>query len=78
MDYMGIDPQVAQQILQDELDGYLSMRFRLTTRLRILNRVGTDEQTRKALTDELEKLEGIIGEYEREISETVEVTGESL
>lgn len=72
MDFMGVFPQLAQQILQDELDGYLAMRFRLTTRLRILNRVGTDEQTRRALTDELEKLENIIAEYEREISETVE------
>ena len=64
MDTMGLAPQVAQQILADELAGYLAMRFRLTTRLRVLNRVGTDDQTRKGLEDELTKLEQIVVEYQ--------------
>lgn len=70
MQLMGIDPQVAQQILADELAMYQATRFRLTTRLRILNRVEADPQARQALTQELEKLEAIIAEYEREIATT--------
>lgn len=68
MDYMSVAPQVAQQILAEELAGYTAMRFRLAMRLRVLNRVGTDDQTRKALEDELEKLRQIIGEYEKEMN----------
>lgn len=68
MQLMGIDPLVAQQILADELAMYQATRFRLTTRLRILNRVEADPQQRQALTQELEKLEAIITEYEREIA----------
>lgn len=67
MDTLGISPQLAKDILADELAMYQAQRFRLTTRLRILNRVGIDEQSRKGLMDELEKLESIIGEYEAEI-----------
>ena len=69
MDFMGVVPQIASQILVDELAMYQATRFRLTTRLRILNRVGTDEQTRRALEEELERLEHIIGEYEAEIKQ---------
>lgn len=75
MDYMGVDPQVAQQILADELAMYQQTRFRLTTRLRILNRVEADAQARQALTQELEKLEAIIAEYEREVVGLVKVVG---
>lgn len=67
MDTMGVDPQLAKDILVDELGMYQATRFRLTTRLRVLNRVGIDEQARRGLVDELEKLEAIIGEYEQEI-----------
>jgi hypothetical protein len=69
MDTLGIHTDVAKQIINDELAMYQATRFRLTTRLRVLNRVGTDEQTKKALVDELEKLESIILEYESELAE---------
>lgn len=67
MDLMGVDKQIAQQIIADELSMYQASRFRLTTRLRILNRVQADEQTRKVLETELEGLERIIDEYENEL-----------
>lgn len=68
MDLMGIDPQVAQQILADELEMYQATRFRLTTRLRILNRVEADPQQRQALEQELERLERIIEAYASEMA----------
>ena len=64
MELMGLSADVARQILSDELAGYMAMRFRLTTRLRVLNRVGTDAETRKGLEDELTKLEQIVSEYD--------------
>ena len=68
MDLMGIDAVTAHLILAEELDGYKQTRFRLTTRLKILNRVEADPQIRQALTQELEKLEQIIHEYEVEMN----------
>lgn len=67
MDTMGLSPELAKQILVSELEMYQATRFRLTTRLRVLNRVGADTETRKALQGELETLEQIIGEYAREM-----------
>lgn len=72
MDLMGIDKPIAKQILADELAMYQATRFRLTTRLRILNRVEADPQQRQALTQELEKLEAIITEYEAEMGALTE------
>jgi hypothetical protein len=63
---MGIDPQLARQIVQDEVGMYKATRYRLTTRLTILNRVEADPQQRQALQQELETLERIIAEYESE------------
>lgn len=68
MDCMGIEPQTAKLILEDELRMYLATRYRLTMRLRILNRVDVDPPQRQALEQELIKLEEVIAQYESELA----------
>lgn len=67
MDYMGVDPEIALRILEDELANYQATRFRYTTRLRILNRVEADPAQRQGLEKELVALEAIIAAYEAEM-----------
>ncbi len=69
MNLLGLTLLQASQVLEDELFMYKSNRFRLTLRLRVLKRVGTDEETLNALLKDLERLEHIIGEYEQEIKQ---------
>lgn len=67
MDFMGVDPRIALEILRDELGNYRATRFRFTTRLRILNRVDAEPTQRQALEKELIGLEAVIAEYEASI-----------
>lgn len=73
MDFMGVASDIAQQLLAEKLQAYQRDRFVKTFDLRVLNRVGANEQFREALQNELIMLERIIAEYERDISE---ITGE--
>jgi hypothetical protein len=70
--YLGVNPQIAKQIIADELAMYTQTRYRLTLRLTILNRVEADAETRLGLEKELEKIERIIAEYEKELALPVE------
>lgn len=69
MDFMGVNKEMARQIVGDELSIYRATRFRLTTRLRIFNRVDADPQQREGLEKELMKLEEVIAAYEGELAQ---------
>ena len=68
MEDLTIEKDTASAILQEELAMYDAMRWRLTTRLRILNRVESEPEQRKGLMKELEMLEKIILEYQKELA----------
>lgn len=87
MDLMGTDLGTAVKIVQTEIASHKAHRFHLTLKLRVYNKLEADSQQREAMAkeliltedaielfeQELQTLEGMIAEYEREISE---LTGE--
>lgn len=71
MDMLGIDQEIARQILEDELAAHRAYRYRLTIKLRIYNRVEADLPQREAMAKELEKVEEVIMAYEEELASLI-------